>query len=179
MCFQFRKNFFPSVQNIRDPVTQTADCSSDGTHHSIGSFYIPVQVSNVGLDATAFHLRDGRPHVDSRNDVQPLPLIGAEINTLRAADHFKVSVLHNLPAVSPFLSMILLVPVNGIFLVRFPVAGWEPDAFAVLVKVINLSGFGKPFSVFVHRPHGQHHMTMWIVSRWVGIVDGKVTAHSF
>lgn len=80
----------------------------------------------------------------SRNDVQPLTLIGAEIDTLRTADHFKVTVLYDLPAVPPFLAVILLVPVNGIFLVRFPAAGREPDAFSIFVKVINLSALPMP-----------------------------------
>ena len=75
--------------------------------------------------------------------------------------------------------MILLVPVNSVLLMAFPVPGWKSDALAILVKVINFSGFGKPFPMLVHCPHGQHHMTMRIVSRWLGVVDGKINNHTF
>ena len=40
----------------------------------------------------------------------------------------------------------------------FPVPGWEPDTLVILVKVINLPALGKPFSGFVHCPHGQQNV---------------------
>ena len=59
-----------------------------------------------------------------------------------------------------------------------PSARGELDAFAVLVKVINLSALGKPLSIFINGSHGQHDMAMGIVSGRIGVMDCKVTAHS-
>ena len=117
--------------------------------------------------------------MDGGDDVQPLFFIRTEIDTDWAVHHFQITVLHRFPAGAPLLPMILLVPVNSVLLMAFPVPGWKPDALAVLVKVINFSGFGKPFSMPVHCPHGQHHMTMGIVSRWLGVMDGKINNHAF
>ena len=33
--------------------------------------------------------------------------------------------------------------------------------------------------MLVHCPHGQHHMTVGIVSRWLGVMDGKINNHAF
>ena len=59
-----------------------------------------------------------------------------------------------------------------------PVPHNKGYALAVLVKVINLSALGKPFSFFVHSSHCQHNVAMGIMPRWVGVMDCKVTAHS-
>ena len=46
------------------------------------------------------------------------------------------------------------------------------------IKVINLAAFGKPFPMFVHCPHGQQDMGVGIVSRRMGVMDGKVNDHA-
>lgn len=61
----------------------------------------------------------------------------------------------------------------------FPSAGRKFDAFAVLVKVINFSALGQPFSIFINGSHGQHDVAMGIVSRRIWVMDCKITTHSF
>ena len=175
--FQLCKDFFSCFQNVGNPATQAADGASDRCYHPVGGFNVTVQVADIGFNPSTLHLRDSGSHVDGRKDVKPLPFIRAEIHTLRASHHFKIAVLHHLPAMPPFLPMVLLIPVNGIFLMAFPAAGWEPDPLPVLVEVINLAALGKPFPMFVHRPHSQHDMTVGVVSGRVWVMDRKVTAH--
>ena len=117
-------------------------------------------------------------NVDGGDDVQPQFFIKTEIDTDRAVYHFQITVLHRFPAGAPLLPMILLVPVNSVILMAFPVPRWKSDTLAILVKVINLSGFWNSFSMLVHCPHGQYHMTMGIVSRWVGVMYGKINNHA-
>ena len=50
---------------------------------------------------------------------------------------------------------------------------------SILVKVINLAALGKPFPMLVHCPHSQQDMGVGIVSRRVGVMDGKVNNHPF
>ena len=116
--------------------------------------------------------------MDSRDNIKPLSFIGTHIHTLRTSGKLQIFILDNFPSVSPFLGVVLLVPVNGIFLMAFPSAGGELDAFAVLVKVINLATLGKPLSIFINGSHGQHDVAMGIVSWWVGVMDCKITTHS-
>ena len=65
---------------------------------------------------------------------------------------FQIAVGDGFPAMPPDLGVLLVVPVHRVFLVTLPVAGGELDALAVLVKVVDLSGFWKPPAVFVHCP---------------------------
>ena len=116
--------------------------------------------------------------MDGRNLIQSLPFIRAHIHSLRTSGKFQILVLNKLPAVSPFLGMVLLVPVNGILLVAFPVAGWKSDTLSVFVKVVNLAALRQPLSVFINGSHGQHDMAMGIVSGRIWVMDCKVTAHS-
>ena len=74
--------------------------------------------------------------------------------------------------------MVLLVPVNSVLLVAFPVAGGKSDTLSVLVKVVNLAVLGQPLSVFINGSHGQHDMAMGIVSGRIWVMDCKITAHS-
>ena len=59
----------------------------------------------------------------------------------------------------------------------FPPAGRQLYPFPVFVKVINLAALGKPFPMFVHCPHSQQDMGVGIVSRRMGVMDGKVSNH--
>ena len=117
--------------------------------------------------------------MDSRDNIKSLSFIGTHIHTLGTSGKLQIFILNDFPSVSPFLGVILFVPVNGIFLMAFPSAGRELDTLAVLVKVINLSALGHPLSIFVNGSHCQHNVTMGIVSRRVGVMDCKITTHSF
>ena len=105
----------------------------------VGGFNITVEIADVGFNALAFQSANGGSHVDGRNLIQSLPFIGAHIHSLRTSGKLQILILNKLPAVSPFLGMVLLVPVNGILLVAFPVAGGQSDTLSVLVKVVNLA----------------------------------------
>ena len=106
-----------------------------------------------------------------------LPLKGAQVNTFRSASSFQIAVGNGFPAMPPDLSVLLVVPVHGVFLVALPVPRREPDALAVLVKVVHLSGFREPLAVFIHCPERQQNVGMWVSIALV--VDGKVSDHPF
>ena len=93
--------------------------------------------------------------MDGRYLLDALPLKGAQVNTFRAASRFQIAVGDGFPAMPPYLGVLLVVPVYRVFLVALPIPGRKLDALAVLVKVINLSGFRKPLAVFVHRSERQ------------------------
>ena len=116
--------------------------------------------------------------MDSRDNIKPLSFIGTHIHTLGTSGKLQIFILNDFPSMSPFLGVILFVPVNGIFLMAFPSAGRELDTLAVLVKVIYLSALGHPLSVFVNGSHCQHDVAMGIVSGWIWVMDCKITTHS-
>ena len=115
--------------------------------------------------------------MDGRYLLDALPLKGAQVNTFRSASSFQIAVGDGLPAMPPDLGVLLVVPVHGAFLVAFPVAGREPDALAVLVKVVYLSGFREPLAVFVHCSERQQNVGVWVAISLV--VDGKIGYHAF
>ena len=115
--------------------------------------------------------------MDGRYLLDALPLKGAQVNTFRSASSFQIAVGDGLPAMPPDLGVLLVVPVHGAFLVAFPVAGREPDALAVLVKVVYLSGFREPLAVFIHCPERQQNVGVWVAISLV--VDGKIGYHAF
>ena len=106
-----------------------------------------------------------------------LPLKGAQVNTFRSASRFQIAVGDGLPAMPPDLGVLLVVPVHRVFLMALPVAGWELDALAVLVKVVNLAGFREPLAMFIHCPDSQQNVGVWVAVALV--VDGKVSNHAF
>ena len=177
--FHFRKRFFCGRHNIRNPVSQTFDGAADSVHHAVSGFNVSVEIADVGFNAFAFQSRNGGSHVDGRDNIKPLSFIGTHIHTLGTSGKLQIFILNDFPSVSPFLGVILFVPVNGIFLMAFPSAGRELDTLAVLVKVINLSALGHPLSVFINGSHGQHDVAMGIVSRRIWVMDCKITTHSF
>ena len=154
------------------------DGAADGIHHAVSRLNIPVEIADVGFNALAFQSANGGSHVDGRNLIQSLPFIRAHIHSLRTSGKFQIFILNKFPAVPPFLGVVLLVPVNGILLVAFPVAGGKSDTLSVFVKVVNLAALGQPLSVFINGSHGQHDMTMGIVSGRIWVMDCKITAHS-
>ena len=46
-----------------------------------------------------------------------------------------------------------------------------------LVKVVHFTALGEPFAFFVHRPHGEQDMGVWVAVPLV--MDGKVGNHAF
>lgn len=123
------------------------------------------------------HLNHCRPHVDGGDHIQTLTLIGAQVKPFWPLRCFQVSVDGIGPALPPDLRILLVVPIHGVFLVAFPVAGWQSDAFAVLIQVVHLSALGEPLSMFVHGSKGQHYMAMNIVSGRGRVMDSKVSDH--
>ena len=149
----------------------------DGLHQTVGGSDFPVQVSDIRLDTTLFHLPDSSPLMDSGDNIKPLSGIGTQVHTLRTVIGFQIAVLDDLPFMPPDFAILLVVPIHRILLVAFPSAGRKFYPFPVFVKVINLAALGKPFPTLIHCPHGQHDMGVWVSVPFV--MDGKIHAHSF
>ena len=115
--------------------------------------------------------------MDSGDYIKPLSGIGTQVHTLRTVIGFQIAVLDDLPFMPPDFAILLVVLVHRILLVAFPPAGWQLYPFPVLVKVINLAALGKPFPMFVHCPHSEQDMGVWVSVPFV--MDGKIHAHSF
>ena len=162
---------------VCNPAFQVAHHLTDRLHEPVGGGNVPVQVADVGLYPSFLHLGDRWPHVDGGDFIKPLPFIGTKVKAFRAVIGFQIAVGDSRPALPPYLSVLLVIPVHGVLLVAFPVAGREPDTLAVLVKVINLPALGKPFPGFVHCPHGKKDVGVGISVPLV--MDGKVGNHAF
>ena len=105
-----------------------------------------------------------------------LPFKGAQIDTLLSASRFKVSVLHDLPFMPPYLAVLLLIPVNGVDPPAFPFAVFHFDALAVFIKDIFLAALRQPMTLFVHRAEGEEDMGVGISIALV--VNGKIGNHA-
>jgi len=173
------KQLFPFFAQLGNPAFEVLDELTDRLHQAVGGSDFPVQVSDIRLDTTLFHLPDSSSLMDSRDYIKPLSGIGTQVHTLWAVIGFQIAVLDDLPFMPPDFTILLVVPVNRILLVAFPSAGRKFDPFPVFVKVINLAALWKPFSMFVHCPHSQQDMGVGIVSRRMGVMDGKVSNHAF
>ena len=175
---------FQSVQKkpllfvqVCDPVLQTTNCTADGLHQAVGGSNVPVEISEKCFDSPFFHLVCSRAEMNGRYLLDAaLPLKGAQVNTFRSASSLQIAVCDGLPTVPPDLGILLVVPVHRVFLVALPVARRELDALAVLVKVVDLSGFWKPLAVRVHCPERQQNVGVW-VSIFL-VVNGKVGDHA-
>ena len=173
------KQFFPFFAQLGNPAFEVLDELPDGLHQAVGGSDFPVQVSDIRLDTTLFHLPDSSPLMDSGDNIKPLSGIGTQVHTLRAVIGFQIAVLDDLPFMPPDFAILLVVPIHRILLVAFPSAGRKFYPFPVFVKVINLAALGKPFSMFVHCPHSEHDMGVGIVSRRMGVMDCKISNHAF
>jgi len=156
---------------------QPTDGAADGLHQAVGCTNITVKISEKGFHSTLFHLVCSGAEMHGRYLLDALPLKGTQVNTFRSARSFQIAVGDGLPAVPPDFSILLVVPVHGIFLVALPVPGRKLDALTVLVKVVHFSGFRKPFAVFIHCPEGQQNVGVWVAISFV--VNGKVGYHAF
>jgi len=173
----FRKQFFSFFTKLDNPAFEIFNKLPDRLHQAVGGFDFPVQISDVGLNPSLFHLPDSSTLMDGRDNIKPLSFIRTEIHPLRAVVGFQIAVLDDLPFMPPDFTILAVVPVNRIFLVTFPSAGRKFYPFPVLVKVINLAALGKPFPMFIHCPHSQHDMSVRVSVPFV--MDGKIHAHSF
>ena len=79
--FRFGNSFFLRLPDFRNPFPQSFDGAADGGKQTVGGTDVPVEVADVRCDSPPLHLHDGWPHVDGRDDVKSLPLVGAEIDT--------------------------------------------------------------------------------------------------
>ena len=120
--FHFRKDFFGGFQNIRNPVSQIFDGAADSVHHAVSGLNISIEIADVGFNALAFQSRHGGSHVYCRDHINSLSFIGTHIHTLGASGKLQIFILNNCPSVSPFLGVILFVPINSIFFMAFPSA---------------------------------------------------------
>ena len=173
------KQLFPFFAQLGNPAFEVLNELPDGLHQAVGGSDFPVQVADIRLDTTLFHLPDSSPLMDSGDNIKPLSGIGTQVHTLRAVIGFQIAVLDDLPFMPPDFTILLVVPVNRILLVAFPSAGRKFDPFPILVKVINLAALGKPFPMFVHCPHSEQDMGVGIVSRRMGVMDCKISNHAF
>ena len=173
------KQLLPFFSQLGNPAFEVLDKLPDGLHQAVGGSDFPVQVADIRLDTTLFHLPDSSTLMDSRDNIKPLSGIGTQVHTLRAVIGFQIAVLDYFPFMPPDFTIFLVVPVNRILFMAFPPAGRQLYPFPILVKVINLAALGKPFPMFVHCPHSQQDMGVGIVSRRMGVMDGKVSNHAF
>jgi len=171
------KQLFPFFSQLGNPAFEVLDKLPDGLHQAVGGSDFPVQVADIRLDTTLFHLPDSSPLMDSGDNIKPLSGIGTQVHTLRAVIGFQIAVLDDLPFMPPDFTILLVVPIHRILLVAFPSAGRKFYPFPVFVKVINLAALGKPFPMFIHCPHSQHDMSVRVSVPFV--MDGKIHAHSF
>ena len=88
----------------------------DGLHQIVGSSDFPVQVADIRLDTTLFHLPDSNSLMDSGDYIKPLSGIRTQVHTLRAVIGFQIAVLDDLPFMPPDFTILLVVPVNRILL---------------------------------------------------------------
>ena len=109
--------------------------------------------------------------------VNPLSGIGAQVKPFRAVIGFQIAVGRVRPSLPPDFGVLPVVPVYCVLLMAFPSAGRKPDALPVLVKVVHFTALGEPFAFFVHRPHGEQDMGVWVAVPLV--MDGKVGNHAF
>ena len=141
---------------------QTTDGAADGLHQAVGGSNVPVEISEKCFDSPFFHLVCSRAEMNGRYLLDALPLKGAQVNTFWSASCLQIAVGDGLPAVPPDLGVLLVIPVHGVFLVTFPVPGRKQDTFAILVKVVHLSGFWKPLAVFIYCPERQQNVSVWV-----------------
>ena len=175
--------FFQSVQKklllfvqVCDPALQPTDGAADGLHQAVSGTNVPVQVAEKGFYPTFFHLVCSGAEMNRWYLLDALPLKGAQVNTFWSARSFQIAVGDGFPTMPPDLGVLLVVPVHRVFLMAFPVAGWELDALTVFIKVVHLSGFREPLAVFIHCPDGQQNVGVWVAIALV--VDGKVGNHA-
>ena len=108
--------------------------------------------------------------------IDPLPLIAAVVDALRAVVLFQKLIGKVSPHLAPDLGVLLTVPVHKVNLAGFVSAAGQADSLAVFVQHIFLFGFRKPLAPFVHWAHGEKNMSVWVAAACVMYIE--VCAHS-
>ena len=80
----FRKQFFSFFTKLDNPAFEIFNKLPDRLHQAVGGFDFPVQISDVGLNPSLFHLPDSSTLMDGRDNIKPLSFIRTEIHPLRA-----------------------------------------------------------------------------------------------
>ena len=122
--------------DFRQPVSDLGNSSLDSCNQDICFLDLAVQITDIGLDASAFHSGNGRPHVDGGYLVDALSFIGLHADALRTFGGFQVSVLNVLPGLSPRFGIVTVIPIGGEDLSELPLAVLAFDPVAFLVKLI-------------------------------------------
>ena len=161
-----------------DLITQLLCCPLQGTEHPVDAENLTVLFTHFRDGAFPLHGSCGGAEMPLRQTVfNTLSLQRTHVDPLRSARSFKGSVLHHFPVVPPDLSVLVIVPVNGIDVADFPFAIPALDALAVFIQHIFCPGLVKPLAMLVHGPEGQQKMNMGITVAFVMIV--QVTDHAF
>ena len=87
------KQFIPLFAKLRNPAFEIFNKLPDGLHQTIGGFDFSVQVADVRLNPTLFHLPDSSPFMDGRDNIKPLSFVRTEIYSFRAVVGFQIAVL--------------------------------------------------------------------------------------
>ena len=117
------RRFLPVFQNLpdlmaefhkyRDPFTETFNGGLQPAHELIGRYDVTVQVADICRDSSPLHRRHGRSHMDGRQLVNALTLIGTKVHTLLPVIAGEVFVLDICPGSSPEVGIAAVVPVVG------------------------------------------------------------------
>ena len=108
--------------------------------------------------------------------VDPLPLVAAVVDALRAVVLFQKLIGKVSPHLAPDLGVLLTVPVHKVNLAGFVSAAGQTDSLAVFVQHIFLFGLRQPLAMCVHRAHGEKNMGVRIAAACV--MDVEVCTHS-
>ena len=108
--------------------------------------------------------------------VDPLPLVAAVVDALRAVVLFQKLIGKVSPHLAPDLGVLLTVPVHKVNLSCLKISAGKPDSLAVFVQHIFLFGLRKPLALCVHRAHGEKNMSVRVAVACV--VNVEVRAHS-
>ena len=108
--------------------------------------------------------------------IDPLPLIAAVVDALRAVIPFQKLIGKVSPRLAPDLGVLLTIPVHKVNLSCLKISAGKPDSLAAFVQHIFLFGLRKPLAPFVHWAHGEKNMGVRIAAACV--VNVEVRTHS-
>ena len=131
----------------RYPLTETFDGGLKPAHELIGRHDITIQVADICRDSSPFHSSHGWSHMDGRQLVNALTLIGTKIHTLLPVIAGEVFVLDISPGSSPEIGIAAVVPVVGHRHLDLPASRRKPDLPAVLIQHKYFCSLGHPLAV--------------------------------
>ena len=139
----------------RDPCLQVTEAFPKIGQQFVGFLNIPVQIAQVAFLSPRFHGAGCAAHVDCRNLLLGLALVGTHIHSLRAFVSFQVFILNHFQTVPPDFAALGIVPIVYVFPVAHPFAGRKLHSVPIAVQFINFPAFGHPSSVFIQRAQRQ------------------------